>query len=63
MLDPLYGKFNKAFFAGFAERVAGGAEAGDRLCMDVLDKVSTRVLGYWGVVLGCGTRVWSGVWY
>jgi len=38
MLEPLYGNFDKTVYAGFAVKVAEGAEQGDALCCRAFEK-------------------------
>ena len=44
MLEPLYGNFDKTVYAGFAVKVAEGAEQGDVLCCRAFEKVGIAKL-------------------
>ena len=45
MLAPLYGNFDKTVYAGFAVKVAEGAQQGDALCRRAFEKVGIAEFG------------------
>ena len=43
MLEHLYAKFDKSFFAKFCVKIAEGATQGDPLCSDVFRQAGDRL--------------------